>query len=652
MLKNILELPFMAASRFPDRISHKYRIGKDTETRKYSDFSQSIRELTAAFQESGITRGDHVGFFVNNRYEWSVTDYALQALGAVSVPRGSDTTAREVQFIYNHSDSVILILENTQQLIDLQTDFAAADWENCRKILIIDGTDVELAGNTAIPATLAKKTVFYDALFLRGRKLVEADPDLVERLMSGIDPEDLLTIVYTSGTTGNPKGVMLSHRNFVQNVIANTPRLEVDPEKEEKTIVMLPSWHVYERAFEFVCHFVALTIVYSSAVRFAADLIEEKPHLIISVPRVWESIYQKMIKAISLMSGPKRSLIFMFIKINQLYLSSTYYLKGGYISLKDRSGFRHFFSALKHRFIKLFMTPGHLLAGILFKPFREKVGGRMRVATSGAGSLPKYLDEVFNALGIVIVNAYGMTECAPGILSRTVGCNTFGTTGIPFDSTEVQLRRDDGTETATGEKGVVFARGPQVMSGYYKNPEATRAVLDDDGWLNTGDLALRSENGEIVIVGRLKDTIVLMSGENVEPEPIEDKMKESVYIDHAVVLGQDQKQLSAIVAVNEEELMRLAGELKMSTADIVTEGDDSIENDQVYQHIMKEVNALISKEQGFKRFEFITKILPVRNDFSIGKELTQTLKVKRQYIQEKYKGLVARLQQDSNKKRR
>jgi len=150
----------------------------------------------------------------------------------------------------------------------------------------------------------------------------------------------------------------------------------------------------------------------------------------------------------------------------------------------------------------------------------------------------------------------------------------------------------------------------------------------------------------------LKDTIVLMSGENVEPEPIEDKMKESVYIDHAVVLGQDQKQLSAIVAVNEEELMRLAGELKMSTADIVTEGDDSIENDQVYQHIMKEVNALISKEQGFKRFEFITKILPVRNDFSIGKELTQTLKVKRQYIQEKYKGLVARLQQDSNKKRR
>ncbi|RKX75891.1 MAG: long-chain fatty acid--CoA ligase, partial [Spirochaetes bacterium] len=288
----------------------------------------------------------------------------------------------------------------------------------------------------------------------------------------------------------------------------------------------------------------------------------------------------------------------------------------------------------------------------LFKPFQAKVGGRLRIATSGAGSLPRYLDEVFNSLGITIVNAYGMTECAPGILSRTIRCNTFGTTGIPFDNTEVQVRRDDGQETATGEKGVVFVRGPQVMSGYYRNPDATNAVLDDVGWLNTGDLAVRSENGEIIIVGRLKDTIVLMSGENVEPEPIEDKMKESLYIDHAVVLGQDQKQLSAIVAVNEEELMRLAVELKLSPSEVVIEGTGSIEHEGIYQHLMKEVKSLISKEQGFRRFEFITKILPVKNDFSIGRELTQTLKVKRQYIQEKYKGLISRLHHDTKKKKK
>ncbi len=645
MLNNILELPFLAAENFPNRISHKFHIGNDTFTRTYADFALSIRELTAGMRELGIARGNHVGFFVNNRYEWSVTDYALQALGAVSVPRGSDTLAREVQFIFHHSDSVILILETVSQLIDLRSVFTDEDWSRCRSILIVEKSD------EVLPEETSGKTVFFEDLFLQGRELLKETPDLIEQLIKEVNNNDLLTIVYTSGTTGNPKGVMLSHQNFVQNVVANTPRLEVDSSKEEITVVMLPSWHVYERAFEFVCHHVALTIVYSSAGRFAADLIEEKPHLIISVPRVWESIYQKMIKAISLMPGVKRNLIFMFIKINQLYLTSTFYLRGGYISLNDRSGFRRFFSRIKHACIKLFIFPGHMMAALLFKPFREKVGGRMRIATSGAGSLPKYLDEVFNALGITIVNAYGMTECAPGILSRTVACNTFGSTGIPFENTEVQVRRENGSETATGEKGLVFAKGPQVMSGYYKNPDATAAVLDDKGWLNTGDLAIRSENGEIILVGRLKDTIVLMSGENVEPEPIEDKMKESLFIDHAVVLGQDQKQLSAIVAVNEDELMKLAGELKLSPTEVIIEGAESIEHDSIYQHLMKEVNSLISKEQGFNRFEFVTKILPVRSNFSIGKELTQTLKVKRQYIQDKYKGLISKLHQDTKRKK-
>ncbi|MEI6389057.1 MAG: long-chain fatty acid--CoA ligase, partial [Spirochaetota bacterium] len=216
-------------------------------------------------------------------------------------------------------------------------------------------------------------------------------------------------------------------------------------------------------------------------------------------------------------------------------------------------------------------------------------------------------------------------------------------TGIPFDNTEVQVRREDGSETDIGEKGLVFARGPQVMQGYYKNPEATAKVLDGKGWLNTGDLAVRSENGEVVIVGRLKDTIVLMGGENVEPEPIEDKIKESVYIDHAVVLGQDQKQLAAIVAVNEDELMRLASELKLSKEDVILDGALSIEHDAINAVLQREINALISKEQGFKPFERISKILAVRSDFEIGKELTQTLKVRRAYVEERFKAMAEKL---------
>ncbi|MDA3956809.1 long-chain fatty acid--CoA ligase, partial [Oceanispirochaeta sp.] len=483
-----------------------------------------------------------------------------------------------------------------------------------------------------------------------GESGLEKDPHQIERLMKEIHKDDLLTIVYTSGTTGNPKGVMLTHGNFIQNVVANTPRLEIDSSKEEKTVVMLPSWHVYERAFEYCGLSTALTLVYSSAGRFAADLLKEKPEILISVPRVWESIYQKMIKAISQMPAFKRYLIFSFIKLNQMYLSSGTYIKGCYISLKKRSALHRGVAMVLHFCRWIFLTPGHLMAHVLFKPFREKVGGRLRGATSAAGSLPKYLDELFNSIGINIVNAYGMTECAPGILSRTFSHNTFGTTGRPFDNTEVQIRRKDGSETEIGEKGIIFARGPQVMLGYYKNPEATKAVLDDQGWMNTGDLAVRSENGEVIIVGRAKDTIVLMSGENVEPEPIEDKMKESLFIDHAVVFGQDQKQLSAIVAVNEEELMNLAQELKLKDFNVPMSGKNSVDQDRIYAVIMKEVNQLISREHGFKPFEFVTKILPVKNDFSIGKELTQTLKVKRQFIEDKYKSLIALLHEDIDKK--
>lgn len=635
MKSTLLAVPFETAKRYPERLSHKWRVKEKVEVRTYAQFARSIRILAAGLAASGVKRGDHVGFFVNNRYEWIGTDFALMALGAVSIPRGSDTTAKEVAFIFRHSDSKFLIVENARQLAELEGSFDASDWERCQGIFVVDSAD-----GGAVPAILAGKTKFFDQLCKEGEADFARNPEFIEKLDADIRDSDLLTIVYTSGTTGNPKGVMLSHANFIQNLVANTPRLQIDLEKAETTVVMLPSWHVYERAFEYCGLASGLTFVYSSAGRFGADLAVEKPEVLISVPRVWESVYQKLIKAISEMPAAKRSLVLGLIKNNQAWMTSNHYLKGCYISLRERKALEKALAYLWHGLRLVVLFPGHALAGLLFKPFREKVGGRLRLATCGAGSLPKYLDELFNAIGITLVNAYGMTECAPGILSRRLGYNTFGSTGVPFDNTEVEIRRDDGTVAATGEKGILFVRGPQVMSGYYKNPDATKAVLSPDGWLNTGDLAVRSENGEFIIVGRAKDTIVLMGGENVEPEPIEDKLKESAYIDHAVVLGQDQKQISAIVAINEEELMKLAAELKLSRNEIITSGSNSIENDQIYNVLLAEVNSRITKEQGFKPFERITKIFPILNDFSVGKELTQTLKVKRKFVEERFKHLV------------
>ena len=648
MKSPLLSVPFETARRFPDRLSHKWKLKERSGSQTYAEFARAIRILTAGFKAAGVSRGDHVGFFVNNRFEWICTDFALMALGAVSVPRGSDTSPKEVEFIYRHSDSRFLIVESVEQLKSFHAAFDASTWERCDAIFVVEGD--EATDGASVPASLAPATKFYAALMAEGEKGYAAEPNLIETLDAAIGKDDLLTIVYTSGTTGNPKGVMLSHANFIQNLVANTPRLQIDIEKAETTVVMLPSWHVYERAFEYCGLASGLTFVYSSAGRFAADLLAEKPQVLISVPRIWESIHQKLIKAFSEMPAGKRRLILGLIKNNQAWMTSSLYLRGCYICLRDRSLPEKALAVVSHSVRLAILTPGHVLASVLFKPFKEKVGGRLRLATCGAGSLPKYLDELFNAIGIPLINAYGMTECAPGILSRQMDRNTFGSTGLPFDNTEVEIRREDGTAAGTGEKGILFVRGPQVMSGYYKNPDATAAVLSPDGWLNTGDLAVRSENGEFIIVGRAKDTIVLMGGENVEPEPIEEKLKESVFIDHAVVIGQDQKQISAIVAVNEDELMKLAEELKLSRDEVITEGSRSIENDRIYGALLAEVNALINKEQGFKPFEKITKIFPVLNDFSVGKELTQTLKVKRKYVEERFRQLVDKYFKGGEKK--
>ncbi len=641
-IKNILDLIFFAEENYSDRVSHKTKKNGSVENKTFKDTASAVKILTAGLAKYGIKPGDHVGFFVNNRFEWIVTDFAIMALRAVSVPRGSDTAPTEVKFIYNHSDSRFLILETVSQLVELTLVFKDEDWERAEKIFIIDSGSLN-----DVNAQLSKRVVFYDSLMKEGQIEYEKNPDFVDNNRSEVLSADLLTIVYTSGTTGNPKGVMLSHGSFVQNVIANTPRLEIDPSKGETTVVMLPSWHVYERAFEYCGFFAGVTVVYSSPKNFAADLKAERPQILISVPRVWESIYQKLIKTLSKMPAFKRYLIFTFIKINQIYLSSGTYLKGGYLSLKKRFFLKKGVMFLFNILLFVLSLPGHFLSIILFKPFRASVGGRLRGATSAAGALPKYLDELFNSIGITLINAYGMTECAPGILSRTFGTNTFGTIGIPFDNVKVEIRKDDGSIADIGEKGIIFTTGPQLMTGYYKNQEATDKVLGKDGWLNTGDIGIETENGEIIIVGREKDTIVLMGGENVEPEPIEDKMKESLFIDHAVLLGQDRKQLTAIVAINEEELMTLAGELKVADYDICVEGENSIEHDKIYSVLMKEVSSLISRDHGFKSFERISKILAVRNNFSIGKELTQTMKVKRKYIVDKYQSLIEKLHKDT-----
>lgn len=651
--KILLDLPIEIARLYPDRISHKFRTSYGWIEKKYSEFANDIQKLSAGFYDSGIKKDDHVAFFCNNRYEWIVTDFALQHIGAVSVPRGSDTTPSEAAFILYHSDSTFLIVEDYNSLTNIVNyllDEKSKDnhealkyfdsFRKLKKIFIIEPFDKQLITNYFNNFDNIC-IVSYSEIYINGSYLTEKEPDLIESLKKEINLETLVSIIYTSGTTGNPKGVMLNHRNFMQNVISNTPRMKLNLQKGDKTLLILPSWHAFDRAFEYCGISAGMTFVYSSTKYFSEDLANEKPDILISVPRIWETVYQKLIKTIKQQKKLKQILFRFFVSVGKYYLFSYQYLTNSYLIFRKELFIEKLFKSIFHLLRLILLTPLKLFSNIIFKTIKEKVGGRLRGAISGGGSLPLYLDTFFNSIGITLLNAYGMTECAPGLISRSYEKNTIGATGTPFANTEILIVDENGKQVSIGKKGVLFVKGPQVMQGYYKNPQATNAILTSNGWLNTGDLAIKSYNGDIVLVGRVKDTIVLSGGENVEPEKIEDKLKESSLIAHAVVIGQDKKNLAAILAIDEEELKNLANTYQIPISEIMQ--DELISHPTIIQAIKKEVNKLISKESGFKPFEKISTIIPIKNTFEIGKELTQSLKIKRKYVEDKYHQLINRI---------
>lgn len=629
---HLCAIPALNAKDFPERESHKFKKNGESESRTWSRFYQDIQYLSAGFSIHGIGQGTHTAFFCDNRYEWGLTDYALMSRGAVSVPRGSDTTAKELCFIYEHSDSRFLIMENTLLLASFLKEWGDRDQKTIEKILIMDaGTDKpdEYPG-------VAGRIVYYSDLLASGRAAIENRSFDYEKELSRIKTGDMVTIIYTSGTSGNPKGVMLSHSNFLHNVRAISPLLNVDRNKGERTVSILPSWHVYERAFEYCSAALAMTIVYSSIKNFTEDLASEHPTIVCSVPRVWESFYERINDKLGRQSPVKKALFGLFLAVGRTSYLASNALQGFVLCFQHKNIMVRGLERFAHTVTLALLKPLNRLAAQLFKPMRDIMGGNLRASISGGGSLSPQVDLFFNTVGITLLNAYGMTESSPGTITRRLDRNTIGSIGIPLAETEVRIAHEDGTPCRPGEKGIIQVKGPQVMMGYYRNPEATAAVLSPDGWLNTGDIGMKSLNGDHVITGRAKSTIVLVGGENIEPEPIEEKLKESVFIDHAVIVGQDRKNIAALIVINEEKLRHLAEKWKISWDEMVAKSSDIIQHNRIIQEIRKEIGRLVNHENGFRQQEQVRDIVVIKRPFTIGEELTQTLKVKRQYVAEKY----------------
>lgn len=639
--KNLCEIPARNAEVFPSRLSHKFRSAKGFSEKTFSEFYNDIRALACGFAAYGVKKESHVAFYSDNRYEWALTDYSLMSAGALSVPRGSDTTPKEQKFIYSHSDASFLIMENEARLLELLAEFPAAEISKIEKVFIMDRPAA------ASPSPVAGITVYYDELLAKGKSALEKDPKAYEAMASAVSKDDTATIIYTSGTSGNPKGVMLTHANFLHNVRAITPLLKIDIAKGEKTVSILPSWHVYERAYEYCAGAGAMAIFYSSVKTLSEDLANEKPELVCSVPRVWEMLYNRIMSKIEKESPVKRAVFNFFVAVCQARYTAANSLQGCYVSYSRTDPFYRFFRKIYDRLVLIFLHPFYLLSRKIFKPITSGLGGNLRASISGGGSLPPRVDLLFNSIGITLVNAFGMTETSPGTITRNLDRNAIGSIGLPLAETEAKIMTEDGVACKPGEKGIIFVRGPQVMKGYYKNEKATKEILGEDGWLNTGDIGVQSETGDFLITGRSKSTIVLLGAENVEPEPIEEKLKESAYIEHAVVVGQDKKGLFALISMNEEKLRHLAekwaisfDELVHKGSDAVHKGSDAIMHSKIVMLVKDEIRKYINRANGFKPSEHIANFAVVKKKFSIGDELTQTLKVKRKHVEHKYRHLI------------
>lgn len=612
--------------KFPDRPAFVYRVAKQEFTVDYAKLREDVILLARAFEERKVTRGCRVMLLSDNRYAWIVTDLALMALGAVSVPRGSETPTQELEFILNHARCSFMVVE-TDALLARHQEMLSTHKE-VKTLFIIEGSQKH---------TLFNRLYAYNDI-LKDRTLSDDDFKRFDRMVAKITQKDLVTIIFTSGTTGKPKGVMLNHRNILFNTETLPPIIAIT--EKDVWVSILPSWHIFERALELLALSSGSCIVYSNLKTFSNDLVTYRPTLVATVPRLWESLYTKVTAAI-LEKGPRAFAIFnLLVKTSVRFRRARRQLTGQLPQFKRSNLLVKSWRNLVALIELLLLAVPYWVAQKKLKPLRDKFGGQLRMAVSGGGTLPTYLESWLDAIGIRIVNAYGMTECAPAIAGRGYNSKIFGTLGRPVGVTELRIVDGEDQEVGPGIEGNIEVRGPQVFDGYDDNDEENRKSFTADGFFRTGDLGKLTISGELVLTGRSKEIIVLASGENIDPSRIEGAIGQLPFVNDAVLVGQDRKGLGALIVPDWEKLKDFMAEHFGHT----TENSEELHDDLAMRdRIKNEINRLLQAKNGFKPYEKLQKIDFLKHEFTVGEELTNTFKKRRHVIEKKYRELIDRL---------
>lgn len=593
------------------------------KTITFAQLYDQVKKLAKGLQALGVKRGDRVGLISENRQEWLVTDLALLSLGAIDVPRGCDSTSDEISSILSFSQCSLVILENKQQLEKLiQREDALPDIED---IVLYDFAP------ESVPACRFKIHQY--------KNVIDHNMDIasIDDEIDMGDKDDVMTIIFTSGTTGNAKGVMLTHENFLYQLKWVPERIAVNP--SDRWLSILPVWHVFERSMQYIILVTGSALCYSKPVGsiMMQDMQAVKPTWMASVPRIWESIRDGVYRNVRKSSGIKKFLFYFFVAVGSAWKKSSNLVHGLIPRFGKRSRILDFLGGIIP-FIVLW--PLKMLGSrLVFKTIKQKMGGKFIAGISGGGSLPTHVETFFQAAGITLLEGYGLTESAPVLTLRSQFHLVPGTIGSPLTHTEIKLVDENGNRVKPGRTGVLHARGLQIMKGYYRRDDLTAAVIDKDGWLNTGDLAVETFDGEFAIVGRVKDTIVLLSGENVEPAPIEEKLKLSRYIASGVIVGQDKRYIGALILPDKENTVTWAIDNNL----LYTDDTELLTSPEVHELISNEIAELISAKHGFKYYEMIVRFTIIPRPFEVGRELSAKQEVKRHVLNEMYAKEIAKL---------
>ena len=537
----------------------------------WGEADELVRAYANGLLALGVGKGDAFALLARNSLEWALLDFALASIGAVTVPVYASSSPRDVGYVVGHSESVGIVCEDAEQRAKVE---AVAD---------------------ALPR-LDHILTFSDLaeLAARGRSYAAANPGALDSASDAIDEEDLFTVIYTSGTTGSPKGCMLSHRNYY--AMASVVDLMDGYYREDDLMLLyLPLAHNYGRLMLLLGAKVGFTIAFlADPLRVGEALPQVRPTLLPSVPRIYEKVYSLVQARFDEATGAKRRLIDWALPVGREV--SRLEAEGAPIPRSLR---------LKHR----------IADSLVFAKVREPLGGRLRVAGSGGAPLATEIAEFFDAVGVRIVEGYGLTECTTACATNVPDRYRFGTVGQPLPGFEVRIAED----------GEIEVRSETVFKGYFKDPDATAAVLDDDGWLRTGDVGALDEDGFLRITDRKKDILVTAGGKNVAPQNIEKDLKTSKYVSQALVVGDRRPYVAALITLDPQEVGRWAAERGV-------EGDvGALSRDPRVLELVQGIVDDANKERS--RFEQVKRFVILPRDFTMEDgEMTPTLKLRRRAV--------------------